>query len=165
MRVVRYHAFETNSSSVHSLCISKEEPKRYPNKIKFESGIFDQRRMDLKTTDLRASYLYEMICSEEALDSTYTNKLKSFLDKKGIKYKFPKENKGYIGHSPDNEDIVKRLFENTDLLNNYLFSERSFVQVGSDSDEEYMVYELLPEKNQNNDDIEYADYFVINRWN
>lgn len=148
---VRNKIFETNSSSIHSVCISTKEPTRYPKKIVFRQGDYDSTREDLTRMSQRASYLYELIMSNNDYDADRLRyKLEKFLDSKNIEYQFPKKHTyGYIGHGPEIHEIARAIIENEDLLNRFLFSNDSFVQIGHDCDEKYVSQDLKETSDEN----------------
>lgn len=125
--------FETNSSSVHSICISKKPVGNVKGKkIVFYLGEYGWEN----SADNTADYLYTAIMcrynSEELLD-----KLKSILDKYEIDYTFQPEDKASrwwgIDHSEDTIDFVNAVLEDEDLLLRCLFNDDSVVYTGNDN--------------------------------
>lgn len=139
---IRKGTFETNSSSTHSICISKEyvEPGDF---ISFHLGNFGWADDKVSAAD----YLYTAILTmddwEEKLD-----RLKSILDDYGVKYDFekPKLNhydcghglegyyleNGSIDHACEVWPFVDEVLSDEDLLMRLLFGD-SFVYTGSDN--------------------------------
>lgn len=131
--VIRKGTFETNSSSVHSICISKKPVGDVKGKkISFYLGEYGWEN----NTDNTADYLYTAIMcqnnSEELL-----NKLKSILDKYEIDYTFQPIEKASrwwgIDHSYETIDFLNAVFEDEDLLLRCLFSGDSVVYTGNDN--------------------------------
>lgn len=130
---IRKGTFETNSSSVHSICISKKPVGNVKGKkISFYLGEYGWEN----NTDDTADYLYTAIMcqnnSEELL-----NKLKSILDKHEIDYTFQPTERAFrwwgIDHSGETIDFVNAVLENEDLLLRCLFNDDSVVFTGNDN--------------------------------
>lgn len=100
---IRKSVFETNSSSVHTLTITKNPNNlKFPKKLIFDSGDYGWEHACLTTPEEKASYLWEGICSvfpdhenknlteyNKAIDSI-TKILKSVGVKAIFKYNNPK---------------------------------------------------------------------------
>ena len=136
---IRQGVFETNSSSTHSICISREhvEPTDF---ISFHLGYFGWGNDKVNAAD----YLYTAIMTmddwEEKLD-----KLKSILDDYGVQYEFeePKwANNSWgsyladagIDHAYETYDFVNAVLNDEDLLMRTLFGD-SFVYTGNGGEE------------------------------
>lgn len=130
--VIRNGIFETNSSSVHSICISKKPVGNVKGKkITFYLGEYGWEHETVDTPD----YLYTAIMcqnnSEELLD-----KLKSILDKYEVDYTFQPEDKAKwysIDHGYGTDEFVNAVLDNEDLLLRYLFDNESVVYTGNDN--------------------------------
>lgn len=131
--VIRNGMFETNSSSVHSICISKKPVENVKGKkIAFYLGEYGWEYETVGTID----YLYTAIMcqnnSEELLD-----KLKSILDKYEIDYTFQPTERAIgwwgIDHSGETIDFVNAVLEDEDLLLRCLFNDESVVYTGNDN--------------------------------
>ena len=142
---IRKGVFETNSSSMHSICISKEgiSGLKYPKKVFFKHGEFDRERKNLETIEDKASYLYQSICSlyEGRKKEEMINRIYEVLGKYGIEAEFEEEKVneygfqyGHIEHAyeGDMEAFCECTVWNEKDLMRYLFSKRSFVMTGSD---------------------------------
>lgn len=138
-RQIRNMVFETNSSSTHSIAISKKKPVigKY---IHFGIGEFGWENDCADTAD----YLYTAIL-EQRNPSELLDKLKEILDKHSIEYKFeePRYKKsaygdyeyldyGYIDHSYELGEFLDAVLNNEDLLMRYLFG-NSTVYTGNDN--------------------------------
>lgn len=146
MRQIRNNVFETNSSSMHSIAISKEPVAGFPESIYFYLGEYGWEFNDVSP----ASYLYTAIMymyngkdRKEKLD-----KLKLILDSYGIKYEFEKPDpdkdmccrNGFIDHAEDLDDFINIVLSNEDMLIRLLFG-NSYVFTGNDnSDAEEQAY-------------------------
>ncbi len=132
---IRKGTFETNSSSVHSICISKKPVGAVKGKkISFYLGDYGWENESVDVAD----YLYTAIMcqsnSEELLD-----KLKSILDKYEINYTFQPIERAFrwwgIDHSGETIDFVNAVLEDEDLLLRCLFNDDSVVYTGNDNDD------------------------------
>lgn len=138
-RQIRSSVFETNSSSIHSIAISKA-PVVAGKYISFGIGEFGWENNTADTAD----YLYTAIL-EQNNSSELLNKLKDILDKHSIEYKFeePRYVKssygeyldyGYIDHGYELGEFLDAVLNNEDLLMRYLFGD-STVYTGNDNQE------------------------------
>ena len=121
---VRNGVFETNSSSTHSIVISKKAVTEFPKSINFYQGDFgwEFEQYSLPT------YLYTAICNRD----DYIEKLKSVLDKHNIEYTFDDSYEGYIDHESELEDFLEAVFSDEDLLLRCLLGD-SVVYTGNDN--------------------------------
>lgn len=137
---IRQSVFETNSSSVHSLCISKKKPK-IPKKIIFRAGEYAWGPEEADP----ASYLYSYCLS----DCDKLRTLRDAVEALGVECKFVRpgtkrsyidadkfgdgdEHWGLINQPGDLHDFFYDLMSDRDLLTHFLFSSDSVVYVGSD---------------------------------
>lgn len=140
MKQIRNNVFETNSSSTHSICISKKPVLADGHFIHFHIGEYGWENDCVDTADYLYTAILEQHNSNELLD-----KLKAILDKYSIKYEFdePLWHKpsvgegtwleyGYIDHSYELGDFLDIVLSNEDLLMRYLFGD-SCVYTGNDN--------------------------------
>lgn len=134
---IRKGVFETNSSSTHSICISKTPvtPDQY-RPIKFRLGEYGWEN---DTADI-GDYLYTAITCLDDENHTLLNKLKFILEKHSIEYDFevPVYDKwglvnGSIDHCYDTKDFVYAVLDNEDMLMRLLFNNDSVVYTGNDN--------------------------------
>ena len=138
-RQIRSSVFETNSSSTHSIAISKA-PVVIGKYIYFGIGEFGWENGTADTADYLYTAILEQDNSSELLD-----KLKEILDKHLIEYKFaePRYEKsaygeyeylayGYIDHGYELGDFIDAVLNDEDLLMRYLFG-YSTVYTGNDN--------------------------------
>lgn len=178
--VVRKNVFETNSSSVHSICISRDSVSTADLKGKRIEFYLDDFGWAFEEAN-KANYLYTAIMVNDKSEE-YLNKLKSILDKYGVGYSFepPKywdEDKKYIDngsidHSYETGEFLEAVFENEDLLLRYLFNDKSAVFTGNDNSDGFWRYKgayqgfdkALDDDNNTVDnpyhDEEKFDYFI-----
>lgn len=128
---IRKGVFETNSSSTHSICISKA-PAEWPKKIKFTLGEYGWGVECVYDT---ASYLYTGICDLYEDGGKYLTCLKGILEKNGVEYEFENpEDRGwwYLDHSCELVPLIEDLLGNEDLLCRFLCGS-SMVYTGNDN--------------------------------
>lgn len=137
---IRSGVFETNSSSTHSICISKK-PVDVSNGayIDFHLGEYG---WGSGCVDI-ANYLYTAIACMGCYDGgKHLQRLKDILDSHDIRYEFetPSYNKwgltnGYIDHDYNTQKFVDSVLNDEDLLMRCLFGD-SCVYTGNDNDSE-----------------------------
>lgn len=140
---IRKSVFETNSSSVHSLCISRAAPK-LPKKIIFRAGEYGWESGVAQP----ASYLYSY-CLNDADD---LRRLRDAVEALGVECKFVKpgtkrayidvdqfsygdEYWGLINQPSDLWWPFSDMMSNPELLAQFLFGEESVVYTGNDGNE------------------------------
>ena len=141
-RQIRNSVFETNSSSTHSIAISKT-PVTIGKSISFNIGEFGWENDCVDTAD----YLYTAIL-EQSDRCDLLDRLKNILDNYSIEYEFeePRWHKsdygdyswleyGYIDHSGETRELIYALLDNEDLLMRYLFG-NSYVYTGNDNQDD-----------------------------
>lgn len=135
MKQIRNNAFETNSSSTHSICISKKPISAEGSFIHFYIGEYGWENDCVDTAD----YLYTAIlCMEDSED--LLEKLKEILDYHRITYEFEEPDcdedgwlrNGYIDHSDETREFVNSVLANEDMLMRCLFGD-SCVYTGNDN--------------------------------
>ena len=155
-RTVRNGIFETNSSSVHVIAISKEEPKKPPSSIVFGHGEFGWEFSYYSDSYSKANYFNEAIqamCGNKYWNDEEKRKeeVKAIQDKiiaclaeRGIEAVFEPDiyeqyesmryyESGYIDHGTELIGWVNELLEDTDKLIRFLFSSDSYVETGNDN--------------------------------
>ena len=138
-RQVRRGVFETNSSSTHSICISKK-PAVIRNSVSFRIGEFGWENDCVDTADYLYTAILEQGESDELLD-----KLKEILDRHSIEYTFEEPDYetssdgtykwlgyGYIDHSSETREFMFAVLDDEDLLMRCLFGD-SCVYTGNDN--------------------------------
>ena len=125
----RNNVFETNSSSTHSIAISKKTPTEFPKSITFSKGEYGWEFEEYSVPD----YLYTAI-TESPHESEYLEKLKQTLDRHGIEYSFDTNESWCSGidHSCELCDFLEAVFSDEDLLLRCLFGD-STVYTGNDN--------------------------------
>ena len=139
MKQVRRNVFETNSSSTHSICISKKPVSADGHFIRFHIGEYGWENDCVDIAD----YLYTAILEQRDRDELL-ERLKEILDSNNIEYKFeePKYwtassgNKylddGGIDHPNETREFINAVLSDTDMLMRCLFGD-SCVYTGNDN--------------------------------
>ena len=150
MKKIRSNVFETNSSSVHSICITKNNKdllKNAPKELHFNHGDYGWYKNIYYDTQNKANYLYQVICDiclySVRDKSLYLNKISKILmkydimpvfhDKEVDEYGFEI---GNVDHPFDLIDWVESLCRSERKLLRYLFSEESFIMTGNDKSDD-----------------------------
>ena len=137
MRQVRNGVFETNSSSTHSFCISKEPVKdeNIPNYLNIRTNEeFGWRTDCYNSPEEKAAYLCTVMedCELDAEKEEFLNRLKNEFH---IKVSYKSKN-GYVDHSGEAVALVHELLSNTDKLKRFLFNPKSCIYTGNDNSNE-----------------------------
>lgn len=145
---IRNGVFETNSSSTHSICITKDPHAKLPGAIHFHVGCFGWEEDEVNP----ANYLYTgiMLAGSVEESAELLDKLKSHLDRWGVTYRFwevpmrwnpssrwlngphPDFNYCEIDHYHEFRPLIDLLLDNENLLRRYL-SEGSIIYTGNDN--------------------------------
>ena len=156
-RQIRQGVFETNSSSTHAICISKDHIYgNLPKHLDFEHGEFGWECRKYDDVNSRASYLYQAIYGMYEGDEVIEKleHIKSVLNSHGVTCVFNDPSSqvwddGYIDHvgEGDMPNWVENMLSDDDTLLTYLFGD-AFVITGNDNSEgfEEMMYEYLGEE-------------------
>ena len=133
---IRRGTFETNSSSTHSIAISKEKvniPKG--SIIKFHIGEYGWKEAEYAFPD----YMYTALLDNRDFKSI--EKLKNILDSWGVKYEFDKPQwdgewliYGDVDHADEALPIMTEILADEDLLARALFGDAT-VYTGNDNED------------------------------
>ena len=164
MAKIRRGCFETNSSSVHTICISPKDimPNDYPSIVYFEGGRFGWEYDEFWDVNSKAAYLLTMIVGIYGLDTNEereaTDKIVNMLSEEGIECNFDYidfyRHDAYIDHVEDWTEFLPQIINNKDLLFRYLFGD-SVVITGNDND--YSVSDVRRLANR----LEYDDGYEV----
>ena len=134
---IRRGTFETNSSSTHSIAISKEKvniPKG--STIRFHIGEYGWEEAEYSFPD----YMYTALLTNGDFEGI--EKLKNILDSWGVKYEFDKPQwdgdwlvYGSIDHDDEAAPIMREILADKDLLARALFGDAT-VYTGNDNNGE-----------------------------
>lgn len=152
MLTIRKNMFETNSSSVHAVCVAKQTPQITEKVVHFRLDYYGWEENKLCTEGEKASYLYSAIVGCHGYDKSneeelnwYIHKIRSLLMEVGVESTFEKpkyDEDGYLDESNAGVDhggmlsgwIDKMLkTDDPDILVRYLFSEDSVVITSNDN--------------------------------
>lgn len=133
---IRNNVFETNSSSTHSICISRAQAKiPVGQTVHFRTGEYGWENDTVYDT---ASYLYTGIMNNDGAEENL-KKLEEMLDEMGVKCDFRPRGKtrwggdyGYVDHSYELIPFIHAVLSSKDLLARYLFG-NSFINTGNDN--------------------------------
>lgn len=142
---IRDNVFETNSSSTHSLCISKEEFDKslIPKYLNIRADEeFGWQQQTYYTPEEKANYLFQTLydCDCRAEIEALTEKINNIAQKYNIRVSFPKPEKdefgmytgGYVDHAGEAIPFVQELIDDEDKLCRFLFNSDSRIYTGSD---------------------------------
>lgn len=161
---IRKNVFETNSSSVHTICIAKnyDYTNNIPKNITFRVGEYGWGYDCLSCLSERASYLYTAILYTALMydkDTIFNMEhVIDVLSNIGINCTViePGEYEDfYIDHCGELHDWLDTIFNNDTLLLNYLLCDSSHVII--DNDNKY--YE--DEDYEDEDEINTDDYYMF----
>lgn len=142
---VRSSVFETNSSSIHSICIargSRLHPKDYESidHLDISIGDFGWRFKKYDTAAARASYLYTLACDLDRGEEM-KNRIFVLLGDLGIDVDFrnadDEEEYWYchVDHAYEAEEFLNSMFHSDRLLIDFILCKRSCVFTGNDNEE------------------------------
>lgn len=149
---IRRGVFETNSSSVHSICIASDPKNQiFPREVNFSFGTYGWEFRTYRNLQDKANYLYTGMCGvfvsgdgklEEAKDfiketlatvnveCTFSDVKVHYTDNYSY-YDVP----GYVDHSYNLWEFLNAILSDPDKLIHYLFSDLSYVATGNDNSE------------------------------
>lgn len=175
-RKIRIGAFETNSSSTHAICISKNDVNTndLPSNVAFAHGEFGWEFRVLTDTWDKASYLYQAICdTSDSIDERQEklNMISDMLGEESITCEFEPDRKnywndgGYIDHAYDLCDLIRELLSDKEKLFRYLFG-ASMIITGNDNSDEFSEYMYIDSDGWNYDyKPEFTDYEIYEKGN
>lgn len=139
---VRTSVFETNSSSIHSICIARgdrRKPKDWETTIVLTVTMqhFGWEFRKLDTPDLRASYAYTAAVDLD-LGADMKELIWELCGEEGINVVFQDSDDAYfygVDHCDGTYDFVKALLHNKRLLKDFIFCKNSCVFTGNDNSE------------------------------
>lgn len=154
-RQIRRSCFETNSSSTHAICITKDDYKKR-DYIEFHIGEFGWEFDTYCDVYSRASYLITAIfdCGKDYADEKL-QQLKDILDDNNIEYVIPEPKvdsweydgetryyyniDGYVDHAGATKEFIEAVLSDSDKLFRYLFGD-SMVVTGNDNSDTFSDY-------------------------
>ena len=173
-RQIRRSVYETNSSSIHAICIAKDGYE-LKDHIDFHTGEYGWECNEYGDLDNKASYLITAILSmdKESADEKLIQ-LEGILDENEITYTIPELNVNsyeygkkkhyyydigydYIDHAGELRSWLDDLLSDSDKLFRYLFGD-SFIVTGNDNDDEFRDRMLIAEGEEETDWGSYTLY-------
>ena len=151
---VRQGVFETNSSSVHAICICTDDFLHIPEKLRFGFGEFGWGETTLNCTQEKADYLWTAIACIDDFDTIkkYTKFIAKTLKEHGVRdidfepieihigtwgndaeVFFSCPDDYWIDHVHETREFVDAVCTDEDRLMNYLFTNRSYIATGNDN--------------------------------
>lgn len=160
---IRKGTFETNSSSTHSICISTEEENfQIPEKLEIDLDKdmyeFGWEYEEWNTVEEKLAYIIMGIISRSWYYTSLTEaaaqieKLYQRLSEMGVKQitikglelilydkrvYFSHSYDSYVDHAGEMGEFLEAILSRSNLLKNYLFSDKSFVLGGNDNSDGY----------------------------
>ena len=149
MKQIRKNVFETNSSSCHSLVISKDDygPKHIPAYLNFNADKdYGWERSRYSSTEDKVSYLYTAMldCDLSAQAKEFRRKLEEDFKIKIFVPDYKREtskysdwefwnNGGSVDHAEELVPFINEILEDDDKLKRFLFDPRSCIYTGNDN--------------------------------
>lgn len=130
-KTIRQTIFETNSSSTHTISISRNfdaTKYQFPKTLVFQGGEFGWEVEIYDDVESRCRYLYTALCSIYEGNKLEEKKkyIENVLQKYGVVAAFAKfeyYDDGYIDHYDGTIGLINYVFENENNLLNYLFGD------------------------------------------
>lgn len=148
---IRRSAFETNSSSTHSICITRSNNYTLPDMVTFHLDDFGWEFQTYYEMQSKADYLYSGLLGYYYDQPEKIKEAKEWifkvLTKHGVDCEFADdrlEDGWYAGVDHDNElgEFLTAVLRNEKTLFRFLFCAESFILTGNDncsSDEHHLV--------------------------
>ena len=151
---IRHSVFETNSSSIHSLCIPKDKPYKVPDYVNFYLKQYGWGP-DIETNP--GNYLYTwLVCAGEY---EKIEQLENILYKHGaVHIEFEPYNKKeypdfYIDHLEDAEEWVNTIFKDEEKLLHDLFTPGAIIYITNDNTPDHEILEKIAEARYNGEEV------------
>lgn len=133
---IREGVFETNSSSTHSICISKQKVNTFPSSVHFGLETYG---WDFNCVTDTCSYLYSAIMEfqDTELKDIWLERIKTILAKHDIEATFETSDKNYwygVDHVYELESFIDEITQDEDKLLRFLLNFASCVYTGNDNE-------------------------------
>lgn len=132
---IRRNCFETNSSSVHAICINKNSEKPKVTHIVLDAKT-DFRGKWCSLTK-KVNYIF-LMCLQKDLDKpvlyfekekSYIYKFVEYLAKKGITTEIKKYDDYYTYGMGDFDEVLETLMNNEELMDKFIFDDYSYFHI------------------------------------
>lgn len=140
---IRNGIFETNSSSVHAICIAKPRKNsefEFPTQMDVSLGNYGWDFSVLNTPSSRAAYAYTLAKdigkAEEVKQCIFDICCETDVD---VYFDVNNPNFSYVDHAYDAEDFISDMLKNKRKFKDYLFGTNSRVFTGNDNSD-YLGY-------------------------
>lgn len=139
---IRNNVFETNSSSTHSLCISKQEPVNKPLHMEFYLDYFGWEEKERSPSDyIYTAIMAHDIWTEDGKKNKWLPRLRSFLIENDVTWYFEEPDNDSewfrcdfgIDHDYEVFPLIDELLDDHDMLARALFNNNSIVYTGNDN--------------------------------
>ena len=151
----RHGVFETNSSSIHSLCIPQNTSYRIPKYVNFYLGRYGWGP-DIETNP--GNYLYTYLALTD--DEKRIKQLENILYKHGaehVSFEPYKKKEGwydfYIDHASESEDWVNSLFVDEEKLLRHLFTPGTVIYMTNDNSPDDEIMTKIGYARANDDEV------------
>lgn len=141
MKQVRQGAFETNSSSMHSICVDLSASYPLPPSITFRYGEFGWGFEYFSNSESKLSYVFTAL--NQLMRDTDIKQIEQWFAEDKISYVFAEpeddeyskggKNLGYVDHVRELIPTLDALMASKERLYRFLFSPLSFIQTGNDN--------------------------------
>lgn len=176
-RVIREGTFESNSSSCHAICISKQSilEDKMPDYVKFYHGEFGwENDIHYDTPAYLHEIIHECYWDNREKAKEVEDEITRMLNSYGITVEWSHDSfngdwysSGYIDHGSECKALLNELLEDNDKLLRFLFGD-SFVVTGNDNGDgyKYSMYENPEDENYVYKLKEkFKDYEIYEKWN
>jgi len=136
---VREAMFETNSSSMHTICIARPDSRKeydVPTVLHVDLGEFGWEWKKYSTPDDRASYIYTLA---DYIDESAGRQMKERIFKlcieKGIDVEFDRHNSEWacVDHGSEARDFLESMQRSSSKLFDFIFAKDSCIFTGNDN--------------------------------
>lgn len=159
MKQIRQGVFETNSSSVHAICIATDGIIQKSNTLAFIFGEYGWEYERIDTPQGKLSYAFTALFNAYEYDYEYVvkkyNTLREWFKEDGIKMQLFFDDStddavfgktiwscgdpywhdcGELDHGCEAKEFVDYIFDSKDNMYQFLFNDNSYVLTGNDND-------------------------------
>lgn len=151
----RYGVFETNSSSIHSLCVPQNTPYKVPKYVNFYLGRYGWGP-DIE--NIPGNYLYTYLALTD--DEKRIKQLENILYKHGAEHvsfePYKKKESWYdfyIDHAAESEYWVNSLFADEEKLLRHLFTPGAIIYMTNDNNPDESIFNKISKAKECDDEV------------